>query len=97
MEVRDGLDVDRVKVEVEDEDADDSITVKIGVRDRDEPPAVPTVTVTSPTRNTANDITTLEVFWHAMNSGPPITKYDVQYRKGGGTPSQTITATGIHR
>ena len=85
VEVRDGLDDDRVEVEVEDEDADDSITVKIGVRDRDEAPSVPTVTVTSPTRDTANDITKLEVFWHAMNSGPPITKYDVQYRKGGGT------------
>ena len=78
VEVRDGLDVDRVKVEVEDEDADDSITVKIGVRDRDEPPAVPTVTVTSPADNT-----TLEVFWYARNTGPEITGYDVQYRKGG--------------
>ena len=50
VEVRDGLDDDRVEVEAED--ADDSITVKIGVRDRDEPPAVPTVTVTSPAGNT---------------------------------------------
>ena len=83
VEVRDGLDNDRV--EVEDEAADDIITVKIGVRDRDEPPSVPTVTVTSPGRDTTNDITKLEVFWHARNSGPPITKYDVQYRKGGGT------------
>ena len=63
-----------------DEDADDSITVKIGVRDRDEKPAVPTVMVTSP-----DDNTTLEVFWDARNTGPPITGYDVQYRKGGGT------------
>ena len=78
VEVRDGLDEDRV--EMKDEDADDFITVKIGVRDRDEPPAVPTVTVTSPSGNT-----TLEVFWDAKNTGPPITKYDVQYRKSGGT------------
>ena len=78
VEVRDGLDDDRV--EVEETDPDDSITVKIGVRDRDEPPAVPTVTVTSPSGNT-----TLEVFWDARNTGPPITSYDVQYRKGGGT------------
>ena len=83
VEVRDSLDSDRV--EDKDEDADDTITVKIGLRDRDEPPSVPTVTVTSPTRDTTNDITKLEVFWHARNSGPPITKYDVQYRKGGGT------------
>ena len=83
VEVRDGLSNDRV--EDKDEAADDSITLKIGVRDRDEPPSVPTVTVTSPARDTTNDITRLEVFWHARNTGPPITKYDVQYRKGGGT------------
>ena len=41
--------------------ADDSITVKIGVRDRDEPPSAPTVTVTSPARDTTNNITTLVV------------------------------------
>ena len=63
-----------------DEDAADSITVDIVVRDRDEKPAVPTVMVTSPSVNT-----TLEVYWHAKNTGPPITGYDVQYRKGGGT------------
>ena len=65
VEVRDGLDDDRV--EVSEIDPDDSITVKIGVRDRDEPPAVPTVTVTSPSGNT-----TLEVFWDARNTGPRI-------------------------
>ena len=78
VEVRDGLDDDRVEVEVEDEDADDRITVKIGVRDRDEPPAVPTVTVTSPEGNT-----TLIVTWDARNTGPAPVTYDVQYRKGG--------------
>ena len=77
VEVRDGLDDDRVKEE--DEGPDDSITLKIGVRDRDEPPAVPTVTVTSPVVNT-----TLEVVWEADNTGPPITSFDVQYRKGSG-------------
>ena len=46
VEVRDGLDNDRV--EDKDEAADDIITLKIGMRDRDEPPSVPTVTVTSP-------------------------------------------------
>ena len=78
VEVRDGLDDNRV--EIEEASPDDSITVKIGVRDRDEPPAVPTVTVTAPSGNT-----TLEVFWDARNTGPDITSYDVQYRKGGGT------------
>ena len=80
VEVRDGLDDDRVEVEVEDEADDDSITVKIGVRDRDEPPAMPTVMVTSPANNT-----TLVVIWDAKNKGPDIRGYDVQYRKGGGT------------
>ena len=77
VQVRDGLDDDRV--EVEETDADDRITLKIGVRDRDERPAVPTVTVTSPFGNT-----TLIVIWDARNTGPDITGYDVQYRKGGG-------------
>ncbi len=75
VEVRDGLNDHRVKVE--EADADDSITVKIGVRDRDEPPSAPTVTVTSPAGNT-----TLIVIWEAENTGPAITGYDVQYRKG---------------
>ena len=95
VEVRDGLDDDRVEVEVED--ADDSITVKVGVRDRDEPPAVPTVTVTSPAGNT-----TLIVIWDARNTGPEITGYDVQYRKGGGafsdencSPAGTDNCNGI--
>ena len=81
VEVRDGLDDNRA--EAKDEAADDSITLKIGVRDRDEPPSVPTVTVTSPVK--ADNTYKLKVFWHAENSGPDITKYDVQYRKGGGT------------
>ena len=88
MEVRDGLDNDRV--EVEETEPDDSITVKIGVRDRDEPPAVPTVTVTSPSGNT-----TLEVFWDAGNTGPAITHYDLQYRKGGGTFSNDNCGTAV--
>ena len=78
VEVRDGLDTNRAKVE--EADPDDSITVKIGVRDRDEPPSAPTVTVTSPTGNT-----TLVVVWEAENTGPDISGYDVQYRKGSGS------------
>ena len=38
------------------------------------------MTVTSLSVNT-----TLEVFWDAKNTGPAITHYDLQYRKGGGT------------
>ena len=82
VEVRDGLNTDRVE-EMMEIDADDSITVKIGVRDRDEPPAVPIVMVTSPER--VGDITKLIVTWHADNTGPPIETYDVQYRKAGGS------------
>ena len=79
VEVRDGLDDDRVKTE--DESHDDRITVRINVRDVDEPPAAPTVTVTSPTLNT-----TLIVTWDVPeNTGPPIAGYDVQYRKGTAT------------
>ena len=74
-EVRDGLDEHRAKEE--ETTADDSITVKIGVRDRDEPPSAPTVTVTSPSGNM-----TLIVIWEAENTGPDISSYDVQYRKG---------------
>ena len=81
VEVRDGLDTDRVEEMMEAVVADDSITVKIGVRDRDEPPAVPIVMVTSPER--VGDITKLIVTWHADNTGPPITGYDLQYRKAG--------------
>ena len=75
VEVRDGLDDNRV--EEEETNADDSITLKIGVRNRDEAPERPEVTVTAPAGNT-----TLEVFWDAKNTGPDITSYDVQYHKG---------------
>ena len=76
VEVRDGLDDNRVKVE--EETPDDRITVMINVRDMDEPPAAPTVTVTSP-----DDETTLVVIWDIPGiTGPPIATYDVQYRKG---------------
>ena len=91
VEVRDGLDDDRV--EEEETTADDSITVKIGVRDRDEPPSAPAVTVTSPADNM-----TLIVTWDAPeNTGPLITNYDVQYRKGSGAFSDdNCGSTGDH-
>ena len=91
VEVRDGLDVNRT--EAKDEVADDTITLKIALRNRDEPPATPTVMVTSP-----DDETTLEVIWHAENTGPDIDSYDVQYRKGNAAFSddncQNTTGTG---
>ena len=95
VEVRDGLDDNRA--EVEETAPDDSITVKIGVRDKEEPPSAPTVTVTSPAVTT-----TLVVVWEAENTGPDISGYDVQYRKGGGsfsdencTPAGTDDCNGI--
>ena len=81
VEVRDGLDTNRV--EEKNEAADDVISLKIRVRNTNEPPEVPTVTVTSPAVN--NNVTTLVVIWHARNTGPEIASYDVQYRKGGGS------------
>ena len=80
VEVRDGYNTHKIKEENETA-ADDSATVTITVRDRDEKPSVPTLTVTSPSVNT-----TLAVVWDApANTGPAISGYDVQYRKGGGT------------
>ena len=76
VEVRDGLNTDRVKEESEAA-ADDTITVEITVKDLDEPPTAPEVTVTSPT-----DVTTLRVTWSAANTGPDIIDYDLRYRKG---------------
>ena len=83
VEVRDGLDTDRVAVK--ETTPDDSVTVKIGVRDRDETPGVPIVMVTSPARDTGENLTKLIVLWYADNTGPAIDGYDVQYRKGGGS------------
>ncbi len=78
-EVRDGYDTDRERVEEAVDAPDDSVTVTISVRDVREPPAAPTVTVTSPTT-----VTTLDVTWDApTNTGPPIASYDVEYRRSG--------------
>ena len=75
----------------EEDPADDSITVKIGVRDRNEPPSAPTVTVTSPA--ISGDVATLAVVWEAENTGPDISGYDVQYRKGSGSFSDNNCGT----
>ena len=83
VEVRDDYTTHKVKLKESEISADDTIKVTINVRDKQEPPAVPTVTVTSPEGNT-----TLDVIWDVpANTGPDITFYDVQYRKGSGAYS----------
>ena len=80
VEVRDGYNTHKVKLKESETTADDTITVTINVRDKEEAPSVPTVTVTAPSDNT-----TLGVIWDMpANTGPTITGYDVQYRKGSG-------------
>ena len=87
VEVRDGL--NQNKERVEESTADDSVTVRIGIRDVIEPPAAPTVTVTSPT-----DLTRLVVTWDVpTNTGPPITSYDVEYRQSGAWLDDNCEAT----
>ena len=82
VEVRDGLDANSDKEESEMV-ADDTITVEVTVIDLPEPPSPPPVTVTSPT-----NVTTLDVTWNATaNTGPDITGYDVEYRRGSDTYS----------
>ena len=81
VQVWDGLNEDGV--EEDTPEVDDQLTLRIAVRDRDEPPSAPAVTVTAP-----DVATTLVVTWDAPeNTGPVITRYDVQYRKSGGTYS----------
>ena len=95
VEVWDGLDEDRNARDtttITDAIIDDTITVKIAVRDRDEPPAVPTVTVTSPARDTTIR-RYLEVFWDAKNTGPDINPSMTCNTARAAAPSQTITAT----
>ena len=85
VEVWDGLDTHGVKEDGDAPVVDDFITVTINVDDKDEPPTAPAVTVTSPSTDTN---TTLVVIWDAPdNTGPDITGYDVQYRKGSGSYS----------
>ena len=80
VQVWDGFNTHKVEEDSENPTVDDTITVTINVRDKEETPEVPAVTVTSPTDNM-----TLEVTWDEPdNTGPPITGYDVQYRKGSG-------------
>ena len=79
VQVWDGFDTHKVEEDSDNLNVDDTITVTINVRDdEEEHPAVPTVTVTSPSGNT-----TLVVTWDVLaNTGPAISGYDVQYRKG---------------
>ena len=89
VDVRDGLDANRVKEESETA-TDDTITVTITVNDLSEPPSAPMVTGTSP-----ETVTTLEVHWVAENTGPPITSYDLQYKVGSSYSSDDCQASGV--
>ena len=85
VSVWDGLDTHGVKEDSENPVVDDTITVAITVDDEDEAPDAPIVTVTSPgTTGSGNDVVaSLKVEWYAPeNTGPDITGYDVQYKKG---------------
>ncbi len=72
-----------VRVNVEDgKGGTDSIRVSISVNDVDEPPGAPD----APTAEAADEDgqTKLVLTWiPPLNTGPPITDYDVQYRLGG--------------
>ena len=88
VEVRDGLTMTGSRWR---RPPDDTITVKIGVRDRDEPPAVPTVTVTSPADNT-----TLVVILGRQGTRVPTLPAMTCSTARAAAPSQTTTATN-HR
>ncbi len=86
VEVRDGLNIHRVKEAKENPTPDDVITVEIAVTDVSEKPAAPSnITVTSPSMSReGNNVTaSLKLVWDVpQTTGPPITAYEVQYRKG---------------
>ena len=66
-----------------DTTADDTINVTINVTDVNEPPAAPTITVTT---NSTTPTTKIDVSWTApdMTGKPALSDYDVQYRLAGG-------------
>ena len=92
VEVRDRLDEHGNKEadDAPDEDTlDDVIAVEIAVRDIAEPPAAPTVTVTSPEVDAVATVATLTVTWDVPeNTGPPITGYEVECSGSGVTAGQ---------
>ncbi len=74
----------------------DAVRVQIGVSDRPEAPSKPAPPTVRPTERT---ITSLDVQWNPpANAGPPITGYNVQYRRrgsndnfsSGGVPDTTV-------
>ena len=77
VSVHDGKDADGNG----DTSIDDMITVTISITDEDEPPNAPTALSVSAV---SGSTTSLSVTWTApSNTGrPPITSYDLQYRKG---------------
>ena len=72
---------------------DDTIAVTINVTDVNEPPAAPSLTVTT---NASTPTTKIDVSWTApdMTGKPPITGYDVEYRKHGANSWTTKTHSG---
>ena len=72
---------------------DDTIAVTINVTDLNEPPAAPSITVKP---NAATPTTKIDVSWTApeMTGKPPITDYDVQYRKHGDSTWADASFTG---
>ena len=85
-----------VKVVVTDGDDTISRTVTIEVTDVAEPPSAP-ATPTVTTRSGTAD--SLDVTWTepATNGGPPITDYDVQYKKASDTTWTPWQHNGPHR
>ena len=74
---------------------DDTITVTINVNDVNEPPAAPSVTVST---NATAPTSKIDVSWTApdMTGKPALSDYDVQYRKTGDSTwsSHSFTGTG---
>ena len=67
----------------------------INVTDEDEPPAAPTAPRVTATPGSG---WSLQVTWdEPRNDGPPITSYQIQYRKSGDTAWQTWAHTGTGR
>ena len=84
-----------VEVSVTDATESVSVTVTITVTDVNEPPARPAAPSVAATPGTTDS---LDVSWTApgLNGGPPLTGYELQYRKGGSGPwtSQSHSGTG---
>ncbi len=89
--VRDSKDANRNA----DTAVDDTIAVTINVTDVTEKPSAPSAPAVS--QDSADPKTKLNVSWSApTNTGPAITKYDVQYRKKGASDWTALFNTGTN-